>query len=151
VLKEPQNNFSRQNPIAKLCQSIFQRQIALYSPCRSSSSSRFVTINFTSIKPSMKVRNLTYVHHIILSASSVDHQCIISASSGHHQGIIRASRAPSAHRQCIISASLLHHHCIISASSAHHPDQKGSIRLVHTLLCLVFQIFCHLIVYHTIQ
>ena len=36
-------------------------QIALYSPCRSSSSSsRFVTINSTSIKPSVKVRNLTY-------------------------------------------------------------------------------------------
>ena len=44
---------------AKLCQSIFQRQIALYSPGWLSSS-RFVTINSTSIKPSIKVRNLTY-------------------------------------------------------------------------------------------
>ena len=42
-------------------------------------SSRFVTINSTFIKPSMKVRNLTFVHHIILSASSVHRQCIISA------------------------------------------------------------------------
>ena len=33
--------------------------------------SRFVTINSTSIEPSMKVRNLTSVHHIIPSESSV--------------------------------------------------------------------------------
>ena len=77
------------NYIAKLCQSIFQRQIALYSPCWSSSS-RFVTINSTSIEPSMKVRNLTSVHHIIPSASSVHHQCITSASSLHHHCIIGA-------------------------------------------------------------
>ena len=64
-------------------------------------SSRFVTINSTSIKPSMRVRNLTYMHHIILSASSVHHQCIISASSVHHQ--------------CIMSASSVHHHGIIRA------------------------------------
>ena len=68
-------------------------------------SSRFVTINSTSIKPSMKVRNLTYVHHIILSASYLT-QCIMSAPSVHHQSIM--------------SASLVHHHCIIRASSGHH-------------------------------
>jgi len=70
----------------------------------SSSSSRFVTINSTSIKPSMKVRNLTYMHHIIPSASYLT-QCIISAPSVHHQSIM--------------SASLVHHHCIIRASSGH--------------------------------
>ena len=68
-------------------------------------SSRFVTINSTSIKPSMKVRNLTYMHHIIPSASYLT-QCIISAPSVHHQSIM--------------SASLVHHHCIIRASSGHH-------------------------------
>ena len=64
-----------------LCQSIFQGQIALYSPCRRRRRrlSRFVTINSTSIEPSMKVRNLTSVHHIIPSESSVHHQFIISA------------------------------------------------------------------------
>ena len=62
--------------IAKLCQSVFQRQIALYSPCWLSLS-RFVTIT-----PSIKVRNLTYVHHIILSASSVHHHCIFNSQQG---------------------------------------------------------------------
>ena len=46
--------------IAKLCLPTFPRQIALYSPGCRLSSSRFVTINSTSIKPSIKVRNLTY-------------------------------------------------------------------------------------------
>ena len=99
------------------------------------SSSRFVTINSTSIKPSMKLRNLIYVHHITLSVSSRHHECIMSASLVHHRCIIRASsgpnqdiirassghhqgiiRAPSAHHQCIISASSVHHQCTISAS-----------------------------------
>ena len=45
--------------VAKLCLPTFLRQIALYSTgCRL--SSRFVTINSTSIKPSVKVRNLTF-------------------------------------------------------------------------------------------
>merc|ERR1719397_926011 len=101
-------------------------------------SSRFVTINSTSIKPSMKFRNLTYMHHIIPSASylsqciisapSVHHQSIMSASLVHHHCIIRASSghqkhiisASSVHHQCIISASSVHHQCIISASSRHH-------------------------------
>ena len=57
----PLSSLHRLKLIAKLCNSIFQRQIALYSPCcRRLSSSRFVTINSTSIKPSIKVRNLTY-------------------------------------------------------------------------------------------
>ena len=30
----------------------------------------------------MKVRNLTYVHHIILSASSVHHHCIFNSQQG---------------------------------------------------------------------
>ena len=46
--------------IAKLFLPTFSRQIALYSPGCRLSSSRFVTINSTSIKPSIKVRNLTY-------------------------------------------------------------------------------------------
>ena len=102
--------------------------------------SHFVAINSTFRKSSMKVRNLAYVHHIILSASSGHRQCITSASSVYHQRIISVSSGPhqdtitalsghhqhiisalSAHHQCIISASLLHHQCIISASSVHHP------------------------------
>ena len=79
--------------------------------------SRFVTINSTSIEPSMKVRNLTSVHHIILRASSVHHQCINIASSVHHKCIISAS---SVHHQHIISASLAHHQHTVSTSSAHH-------------------------------
>ena len=79
----------------------------------SSSSSRFVTINSTSIKPSTKVTNLTYLHH----------QCKIRASSGHHQHIISAL---SAHHQRIISASLVHHQCIIIASSVHHERIKSA-------------------------
>ena len=134
ALSNPSLQCSASIYIAKLCQSIFQRQIALYSPCcRRRSSSRFVTINSTSIKPSMKVRSLTFVLYTqcIISASSVHYQCIIRASSGHHhQGTISTS---SVHYQriyhqqehivsasSIISASLLHHHCIISAAPAQH-------------------------------
>ena len=103
-------------------------------------SSRFVTINSTSIKPSMKVRNITYAHHIILSASSerpqciiiassVYHKCIISASSGNHQGNIKAS---SGQRQGIISASSVHTQRIISASSAHNKARPDHTRPVQT-------------------
>ena len=46
--------------IAKLCLPTFQRQIALYSPCRLVGRLVVVTINSTSIKPSIKVRNQTY-------------------------------------------------------------------------------------------
>ena len=44
--------------VAKLCPPTFQRQI--FTGCRSSSSSRFVTINTSSMKPSIKVRNRTH-------------------------------------------------------------------------------------------
>ena len=132
--------------IAKLCHSIFQRQIALYSPCRRRrrSSSRFVTINSTSIEPSMKVRNLTSMHHIIprassvhhhciITASSLHHQCIIGALSGHHQGIIhQGTISPSSvHHQCIISASSAHHECIMSASFAYHQCIIGASSAHH--------------------
>ena len=80
-------------------------------------SSRFVTINSTSIKPSMKVSNVTYVHHIILSAPSEHNQCIISASLVHNQCIIMVSSGP---HQDIIRASSEHHQHIISKLSAHH-------------------------------
>ena len=78
------------------------------------SSSRFLTINSTSIRPSLKVKNLTFVHHVILSASSVHRQCIISASSVHHQCIIMVSSGP---HQDIIGASSGHHQHIISKLS----------------------------------
>ena len=132
--------------IAKLCQPIFETQIALYSPCRLSVGwlSRFVTINSTSIEPSMKVRNLTSMHHIIPRASSVHHQCIISASSlhhqciigalsGHHQGIIhQGTISPSSvHHQCIISASSVHYQRINSASSAHHQRMINASSMHH--------------------
>ena len=87
--------------IAKLCHSIFQRQIALYSPCRrrssSSSSSRFVTINSTSIKPSMEVRNLTYVHHI-----GVISLCLWGISPTHFASFPHQV-ASSPHQICFIS------------------------------------------------
>ena len=105
--------------------SIFTLSSSSVVGCR---LSRFVTINSTSIELSMKVRNLTSVHHNILSASSVHHQfisiassvhhpCIISTSSLHNQRIIRAS---SLHHQLIISTLSVHHQCIFSASSGHH-------------------------------
>ena len=120
-----------------------------------------VTINSTSRKPSMKVRNLTYVNHIIISASasSVHHQRIMSASWAHHHYIISTSSAhhqhiistSSAHHHFIIDhqgiisvSSLLHHQCIISTSLAHHQRIISAgqgitfiPRVLHCLLCLV--------------
>ena len=135
---------------AKLCLPTFKRQIALYSPCRSvgcRSSSRFVTINSTSIKPQMKVRNQIYcifgeylwcfqpmgtsVHHqhiitqCIISASSAHLQCNIGISSVHHHHVINAS---SVHHQHIINASAVHHQRIIRVSSVHQQCFKIQIQ-----------------------
>ena len=100
-------------------------------------------------------------YQCIISTSSVHHPCIVSASSAHHWRIIRASSGHhqriigtlSVHHQYIIRASSAHHQRIISASSAHHqriisvsrnmkcPPSRGPLRVLHSLLCLVYALF----------